>query len=150
GDDRRVVEREAVLALGEAGQRPARAHIPGLLVDLRQIRLARLPQAEQDRLEPGVRLDELRLAGAEQVAEPALARERDRVRVAALRPEQSKLETNTCGLPVPSRSAAPTEYMSLGSRMYRLGSTPSRAKSSCGSLTSTGQPDRRSPFGFHA
>jgi len=36
---------------------------------------------------------------------------------AALCPEHSKLETKTCGLPVPSTSATPTEYMSFGSRM---------------------------------
>src|SRR3954470_21836292 len=70
--------------------------------------------------------------------------------VAALEPEHSKLDTKTCGLPLPRTSATPTEYMSFGSRMYRAGSTPSRVFTASGSLMSTGQPGTRSPLGRHA
>src|SRR5690349_7498307 len=63
--------------------------------------------------------------------------------VAAIEPLHSKLETNTCRLPLPRTSATPTEYMSFGSRMYFAGSTPSRAKSAAGSLISTGHPGTR-------
>src|SRR5205814_6509694 len=73
---------EAVLALREARQHPAGRDVPRLLIDLRQRRLTGLSEREQDRLEAGAGLDVLRRARAEQVAEAALAGQRDRVRVA--------------------------------------------------------------------
>src|SRR3954449_12834621 len=70
--------------------------------------------------------------------------------VAALEPEHSKLDTKTCGLPVPRTSDTPADYLSLGSRMYFFGSTPSRVLIASGSLMSTGHPGTREPSGRHA
>ena len=73
-----------------------------------------------------------------------------RFSVEVLAPLHSKLGTKTWGRPLCRTSATATGYMSFASRSYWVGSTPSRAKSAFGSLTSTGHPRTARPFGRHA